>query len=60
MDNFKKCSLKFIGPGGIHCNCCNSFHNHGHGKHKQKLVRLSRHIFKKETLKEIQIEKDSE
>ena len=30
---------KYIGPGGVHCHCCNKFYR----KNRKKLNRLIRH-----------------
>jgi hypothetical protein len=38
MDDFKKNSMKMVGPGGVTCPCCNLFF----GKKRKKLNRIAR------------------
>jgi hypothetical protein len=52
MDSYKHAMTSYVGVGGLHCYCCNSYK----GKTKRKLNRMARrklkNDFKKENIEE--------
>jgi hypothetical protein len=55
MDTFKQNQLKHMGPGGIHCTCCNFFRGKNVHKNKRILTKIVRQSLKRE-LRNLQLE----
>ena len=57
MDDFKKCQMSQLGPGGFHCHCCNDSRGKTSNNHVGKLNILNkkaRRKIKQQTQKEIE------
>jgi len=49
IDEFKKTSWKWVGPGGMNCSCCGP----PPGKERKALRRKTRRVFKREMKKDL-------